>query len=88
MFHRPQPSDPVGDGAGIAELQERGATFLTCANSLRAFAGGLASAGGGERDAIQSDLLANLLPGVILVPAMVVAIERAQAHGFAYKREG
>jgi intracellular sulfur oxidation DsrE/DsrF family protein len=51
--------------------------LLTCKNSLGGFAGQLA-------DAIRGDLLGNLLPGVVLVPAMVIAIERAQAAGFAY----
>ncbi len=87
MYYRPQPEDRVPPGMSISALQERGVTFLTCANSLRVFSGALARAGRGEADAIQADLLANLLPGVILVPSMVVAIERAQAHGFAYKRE-
>ncbi|MDP6607421.1 MAG: hypothetical protein QF664_14360 [Dehalococcoidia bacterium] len=87
MFYRPQPGDPVPASMSITALQERGVTFLTCANSLRAFSGALARAGLGESDAIRADLLANLLPGVILVPSVAVAIERAQAHGFAYKRE-
>ncbi len=89
MFYRPQPGDPVrgGESAGIETLQGRGATFLTCNNSLGGFSGQLADAGRGERDAIRDDLLANILPGVILVPAVVIAIERAQAAGFAYNRQ-
>ena len=89
MFFRPQPDDPLIGGAtvSIEALQGRGATFLTCNNSLTGFASQLADAGRGESDAIREDLLGNLLPGVVLVPAMVIAIERAQAAGFAYNRQ-
>ncbi len=89
MYYRPQEGDPIRGGAsvGIESLQQRGVTFLTCANSLGAFAGNLAGVGHGDRAAIREDLLANLLPGVIVVPAMVIALERAQAAGFAYNRQ-
>ena len=30
---------------------------------------------------------ANLLPGVVIVPAMVIAIEKAQGAGIAYNRQ-
>ena len=36
---------------------------------------------------IQKDLGANLLPGVVMVPAMVIAIEKAQGAGIAYNRQ-
>jgi hypothetical protein len=36
---------------------------------------------------INKELRANLLPGVTLVPAMVVAIEQAQAAGIRYNRQ-
>ncbi len=85
MFYRPQPGDPLGQRAGIESLQQRGATFLACNNSLGGLSRRLAEAGFGEREGIADDLGANLLPSVILVPAMVIAIDRAQANGFNYK---
>ncbi len=85
MFYWPQPGDPLGQRAGIESLQQRGATFLACNNSLGGLSRRLAEAGFGEREGIADDLGANLLPGVILVPAMVIAIDRAQANGFNYK---
>lgn len=88
MFYRPQPGDPVRGGAisGIENLQQRGATFLACDNSLGGLSGQLAAAGRGEPAAIADDLRANLLPDIILVPAMAIAIERAQVIGFTYNR--
>jgi hypothetical protein len=36
---------------------------------------------------IEKDLRANLLPGVTIVPAMVIAIEKAQEAGIRYNRQ-
>ena len=38
-------------------------------------------------DQVYADLKANILPGVTLVPGMVVAIEKAQERGIAYHRQ-
>lgn len=38
----------------------------------------------GPAAAIRNELEANMLPGIIIVPAMVVAINRAQDRGFTY----
>ena len=73
--------------ASVESLQKRGATFIVCNNALTAFAGMLAQARGLEADAVYADLKANILPGVHLVPAMVVAIEQAQKAGVSYHRQ-
>jgi intracellular sulfur oxidation DsrE/DsrF family protein len=38
-------------------------------------------------EAVYTDMKANILPGVTLVPGMVVAIEKAQGRGIAYHRQ-
>ena len=43
--------------------------------------------GFGETDAIYADLKNNILPGIHLVPAMVIAIEKAQAAGITYNKQ-
>lgn len=73
--------------ASIEALQRRGATFIICNNALQIFAGLLAQAKGLEADAVYQDMKANILPGVTLVPAMVIAVEKAQAAGFTYQRQ-
>ena len=73
--------------ASIEALQKRGATFIICNNALGIFSGLLAKARGLEADAVYADLKANILPGVELVPGMVVAIEQAQAAGISYHRQ-
>jgi len=73
--------------ASIESLQKRGATFIVCNNALTIFSGLLAQARGLEADAVYQDLKANILPGVTLVPGMVVAIEQAQRAGITYHRQ-
>jgi intracellular sulfur oxidation DsrE/DsrF family protein len=74
-------------GAGVESLQKMGAKFLLCANALGAWTLELQARGKGKADAIEKDLRANLLPGVTIVPAMVIAIEKAQAAGIRYNRQ-
>jgi hypothetical protein len=73
--------------ASIESLQKRGATFILCNNALTIFSGLLAKARGLEADAVYADLKANILPGVELIPGMVVAIEQAHAAGLSYHRQ-
>jgi intracellular sulfur oxidation DsrE/DsrF family protein len=74
-------------GLGIASLQKMGTKFLLCANALGAWCLELQARGKGKADAIEKELRANLLPGVTIVPAMVIAIEKAQTAGIRYNRQ-
>ena len=75
--------------ASIEALQKRGVLFLLCNNALTLLSGMVAKARGLEQPAVYADLKANMLPGVVLVPAMVIAIEKAQTIGqAAYRKEG
>ena len=72
---------------GIDSLQKMGTTFLLCANALGGWSGELEVKGKGKAPEIEAELRANLLPGVIIVPAMVIAIEKAQGAGISYNRQ-
>jgi intracellular sulfur oxidation DsrE/DsrF family protein len=72
---------------GIESLQKMGTKFLLCGNALGAWCLELQARGKGKADAIQKELTDNMLPGVTLVPAMVIAIEKAQAAGIRYNRQ-
>lgn len=74
-------------GASTEALQKRGVTFLLCNNALTIFSGELAKGAGAQQPAVYQELRANMLPGVVLVPAMVIAIEKAQAAGLAYNKQ-
>jgi len=73
--------------ASIESLQKRGASFILCNNALGIFTGLLAKSRGLNADSVYADLKANILPGVELIPGMVVAIEQAHAAGLSYHRQ-
>lgn len=88
----PWRSEPVVLGmklapASIESLQKRGATFIVCNNALTIFSGMLAQARGLDAKVVYDDLRANILPGVELIPGMVVAIDQAHRAGLSYHRQ-
>jgi intracellular sulfur oxidation DsrE/DsrF family protein len=72
---------------GIESLQKMGTKFILCANALGLWCLELEARGKGKAADIEKDLRANLLPGVTIVPAMVIAIEKAQEAGIKYNRQ-
>jgi intracellular sulfur oxidation DsrE/DsrF family protein len=74
-------------GLGIESLQKMGTKFLLCNNAYQAWCLELEARGKGKMADIDKELRANLLPGVTIVPAMVIAIEQAQAAGIRYNRQ-
>ena len=88
MFAHPKPGDPLAFGmldSAIEPLQARGVLFILCNNALNFWVARLSSAPGAAKpEVIRADLLAHLLPKVVVVPGMVVAINKAQERGVAY----
>jgi intracellular sulfur oxidation DsrE/DsrF family protein len=72
---------------GIENLQKMGTKFILCANALGIWCLELEARGKGKAQDIEMELRANLLPGVTIVPAMVIAIEKAQEAGIRYNRQ-
>jgi hypothetical protein len=90
-FNRYQQGDPpffngLLAAATIENLQKKGAVFIMCNNAFRLWVGRLAGMGLGKAEEIDAEIRQNLLPGVITVPAMVIAVNRAQKKGFTYMR--
>jgi len=73
--------------ASIESLQKRGATFILCNNALTFLSGLAAKQQGLDGTAVYEDMKANMLPGVILVPGMVCAIDAVQKAGVSYHRQ-
>ena len=72
---------PIPADSSISALQQRGAVFILCNNAFNIWMGLL----GGDKSAdLRKEFEANMLPGVYLVPAMVVAVNQAQMHGCTY----
>ncbi|MBI3791578.1 MAG: hypothetical protein HY275_11970 [Gemmatimonadetes bacterium] len=87
--HMPYLKNPaLGAGAGdtgIPALQARGVTFLVCNNSLMRVVRGVVAGGYGTEESVRAELTgALLLKGVIIVPAMQVALNRLQMRGVSY----
>lgn len=72
-----------GGAASVARLQERGVRFIACHRSIRRLAGELAP-GAGDVERVRLEIIASLLPKVTAVPAMIVAVNRAQEEGLSY----
>jgi intracellular sulfur oxidation DsrE/DsrF family protein len=87
MFAHPKEGDNFAFGffdSSIEALQAKGVVFILCNNALNFWVGRLSKAGMGTTDDIRADLLAHILPKVVLVPGMVVAINKAQERGLSY----
>ena len=62
--------------------QKRGTTFMVCHNALAGIAAMTAMASGGDPAATLADWKANLLPGMLIVPSGVIAVQAAQENGW------
>ncbi len=90
-FAHPKPGDPVADGepdTSMETLQRRGVVFALCNNALTRWAARLAKSGmgGGAAADVHADLVAHALPGVVIVPDVLVTMTKAHERGFAYVR--
>jgi len=69
-------------GTTIPDVVKRGVHFAVCQMATRFFAGPLAQATGGNADAVYNELVANLVGNSHMVAAGIVAVNRAQEHGY------
>lgn len=83
-----QPGGPVTAGQTVEALQRRGVLFLLCRNTVNGAARRLAAAGHGTPEAVSAALLAGVLPGVVVVPSMLIAFTQLQERGAAYVYAG
>jgi len=65
-------------------LSERGVRLAVCQMATRANAGLIAQRTGGKADDIYQELAAHLVPNAHLVPAGIVAVNRAQERGYTF----
>lgn len=76
----------TGGDLAIDTLQKRGVVFLMCNTALRLRTMAIAKSLNVPYDPLYAELSASRLPGIILVPSLVVTINRAQERGFTYVR--
>ncbi|MDO8502406.1 MAG: hypothetical protein Q7S20_11245 [Gemmatimonadaceae bacterium] len=70
--------------ATISRLQADGTRFILCNNAFNFWIGRLAGGGAGTVPDIRAELERNMLPKVTIVPAIVIAMNQAQAGGASY----
>lgn len=75
---------PLPLDASMESLQKRGVTYILCNNAFNFWMGNIARATNQEPAAVRKEFEANMLPNITVVPAMVVAINQAQAAGVTY----
>lgn len=77
-----------GANAPLDNLSKRGVHFAVCQMATRRMAGAIAESTGGNADAIYTELAANLISNAHLVPAGIVAVNRAQERGYSFAYAG
>jgi intracellular sulfur oxidation DsrE/DsrF family protein len=70
-------------GTTLDSLIKRGLHIGVCQVSSRGYAAGMAMATGMTTEAVFEEMKANLLPNARLVPAGIVAVNRAQERGYS-----
>lgn len=72
------------NGVTLDAIIKNGAHFAVCQLATRASAGVIARQTGRPVDEIYQELVANLVPNAHMVPAGIVAVNRAQERGYAF----
>lgn len=71
----------------LSDLAPKGVRFAVCGLATKVIASMLAGKTG-NADAIEAELKSNLVPGALIVPAGISAVNRAQEHGYAFAYVG
>jgi len=71
-------------GTTFDSVIQRGVHFAVCDLATHFFAGMLAEKTSGNADTIYRELVANVLTNSHMVPAGIVAVNRAQEHGYTF----
>jgi len=90
MFHKMAAADQMLPGYGIDELLSKGVLIGVCNVALTVMSGMVAQkmGGGMTGDQVKADWVANLIPGIVVVPSGVLAVNRTQEKGCTYTFAG
>ena len=72
------------NGVTIDAMAKRGVRFAVCTLGTRAAASLVAQKTGANADAVFKELTENLVPNARMVPAGIVAVNRAQERGYSF----
>jgi hypothetical protein len=87
VWWQPRSSEPMAE-FGVDVLQRRGAQLLFCNNVFRGVIRGIMARTQRPYAEVRSELKENMLPGVVVVPAIVAGMAMAQANGAGYVYAG
>jgi intracellular sulfur oxidation DsrE/DsrF family protein len=71
-------------GTTLDSLIQKGVNFAVCDMATHFFAGTIAEKTKGNADAVYRELVANVIPNSHMVPAGIVAVNRAQERGYTF----
>src|SRR5690348_13168045 len=74
----------ASNGITLDSLIKRGLHIGVCRLATRNIAGLAATATGGDASKINDELIANIVPNAHMVPAGIVAVNRAQERGYTF----
>lgn len=78
------PSGDTPQAGKMESLIKKGAQFAVCSTSTRGIATRIAKANSLEVDAVVKEITSNLIGNARMVPAGVLAVNRAQEHGYSF----
>jgi intracellular sulfur oxidation DsrE/DsrF family protein len=81
-----EPPKTNPSAASLASLSNQGVQIAVCAMATSRLAGVIARAVGGNADAVNKELIANLVSNGRMVSAGIVAVNRAQERGYSFVR--
>lgn len=76
--------DKNAQTATIADMAGRGVHFAVCDAATTMMSGFIAREAGLVAEDVHAELVANLIPNAHMVPAGVLALTRAQEHGYSF----
>jgi hypothetical protein len=88
LYRAPAGGFSIPRDAGLDALMQRGVVVVLCNNSFGKWTRDVAAAGHGTPDEVRAKMLGWLIPGITLVPAAVMAVNRAQEAGCTYFYSG
>lgn len=78
---------PAGETAQAGKMEaliKKGVQFAVCQMSTRGIAGRIAKANGIETESVVKEIAANLIANAHMVPAGILAVNRAQERGYSF----
>ena len=89
LFNAPGYGGELPNGGLMLQtLFEKGLRLAVCRVATRGYANRVADAVGGDSDSIFDEMIHNLVDNSTLVPAGIVAVDRAQERGYSFAYVG